>query len=359
MPGLFESIFDIFYLLLVISYGIKLLFIDNKSAKMLGLMGVLLGAGDSFHLIPRVMAHMTENGMQVYEGILSWGKLITSITMTIFYLIYYFYYRRETNRTVKVLDATIYLLVIARIILTLMPQNKWGSAAGSLTWDIIRNIPFIIMGLLLILLSLKESLLFKRFALLIFISFACYVPVVLFADTFSLVGMLMIPKTASYFLIVYEGYRTYKRRFVIADIKIEAFIALIFGLAAGVFFREFTKAFEFTSYSMLSILHVHTLVLGFLFGLIIYLLLKENNFSNLQKLQIPLILWRFGLLLTVAMMMLKGIYQITGDGAPLFNAYAFSGIAGLGHIMLSMGIVWLSSYGIKAPRTNLYYNTKR
>jgi hypothetical protein len=39
------------------------------------------------------------------------------------------------------------------------------------------------------------------------LSFACYLPVVLFSNNNRLVGMLMIPKTLAYLWIVYTGYQ--------------------------------------------------------------------------------------------------------------------------------------------------------
>ena len=51
-----ESLFDIVYLILVIVIGIKIL-LRNKN-KLNGLMGsavLILGCGDAFHLIPRIL----------------------------------------------------------------------------------------------------------------------------------------------------------------------------------------------------------------------------------------------------------------------------------------------------------------
>ena len=43
-------------------------------------------------------------------------------------------------------------------------------------------------------------------------SFACYIPVVLFADTVPAVGMLMIPKTCAYVWAVLIGFNAMKER---------------------------------------------------------------------------------------------------------------------------------------------------
>lgn len=353
MAGLFESIFDALYLILVISIGIKLLLIEDKSAKTFGIMGVVLGLGDSFHLVPRIMAHMTQNGMEQFAPILSWGKMITSITMTIFYLLYYKHYKKENHKENKTLDYTIYLLTIVRIILTILPQNKWGTSDPNLTWNIIRNIPFTIMGIILIAISYKEKGLFRKYSILIALSFIFYVPVVLFTDKYAIVGMLMMPKTVAYFMLVYVAYKHYKTQFKTADILETALITLIFGLSAGVFFREFTKIFAFKGKTMLSVIHTHTLILGFVFGIILYLLLSRIKNVDYKKIKMPMKLWNAGLVLTIAMMWIKGIYQVIGENTELFNQNMFSGIAGLGHIALGVGIVWMMLYIVKESKLQI------
>lgn len=45
----------------------------------------------------------------------------------------------------------------------------------------------------------------------IVLSFAFYIPVVLFADTIPMVGMLMIPKTCAYVWTVWLGYSDMKK----------------------------------------------------------------------------------------------------------------------------------------------------
>lgn len=51
-----------------------------------------------------------------------------------------------------------------------------------------------------------------------------------------------------------------------------SFSYLILGLALGIFFREFTKFNTFTGITTLSAAHTHTLVLGFIFFLILIVL---------------------------------------------------------------------------------------
>lgn len=97
-----------------------------------------------------------------------------------------------------------------------MPQNDWLSAHPPLSWGIWRNIPFALLGLLILLLFYHsarqhQDRAFRFMWLTIVLSFGFYLPVVLFADTVPLIGMLMIPKTCAYVWTVLIGYRAMKK----------------------------------------------------------------------------------------------------------------------------------------------------
>ena len=83
-----ESLFDILYLLFAILSGwILLEKARNINEKKMGIAVLILGIGDAFHLIPRVLnCFITEIDFTPFLGI---GKLITSITMTVFYVLLY------------------------------------------------------------------------------------------------------------------------------------------------------------------------------------------------------------------------------------------------------------------------------
>ena len=82
--AIFESLFDLLYLGLVLALGIRLLVERQKTAKLFGVMAIILGLGDAFHLLPRIIAHLSPLGFEGHAFALSWGQFITSITMTIF-----------------------------------------------------------------------------------------------------------------------------------------------------------------------------------------------------------------------------------------------------------------------------------
>ena len=89
----------------------------------MGAATLILGIGDAFHLVPRVLNHFADADFTAALGI---GKLVTSITMTVFYVLLYGicaeYYHEEKPKalTYGVLGAA-----VLRIALCLFPQNGW------------------------------------------------------------------------------------------------------------------------------------------------------------------------------------------------------------------------------------------
>ena len=218
MQAMVETLFDAVYLISVITIGVLMICGSKGNAqfKLFSLMAVVLGAGDSFHLVPRALALCT-TGLENYTVPLGLGKWITSVTMTVFYVLLYYVWRQRYQIKDKTeLTAAVYGLAAARIILCMMPQNQWMSAASPLSWGIYRNIPFALLGLLIIVLfyrSTKEhnDSSFRWMWLTIVLSFGFYIPVVLWADTFPMIGMLMIPKTCAYVWTVLIGYSAMKK----------------------------------------------------------------------------------------------------------------------------------------------------
>lgn len=218
MQAVMETLFDTVYLISVITIGIVMIrrCKGERQFRLFGCMAVVLGAGDAFHLVPRALALCT-TGLDHYTAALGIGKLITSVTMTIFYVLLYYVWRlRYQVQGRKGLTAAVYGLAGLRILLCLLPQNQWLSAEAPLSWGIYRNVPFALLGLLVILLfyrSAKEQKdrAFRWMWLTIVLSFGFYIPVVLWADAVPMIGMLMIPKTCAYVWTVLIGYSAMKR----------------------------------------------------------------------------------------------------------------------------------------------------
>ena len=217
MQAIVETVFDAVYLVSVITIGILMIrgCKGSHQFKLFGLMAVVLGTGDSFHLIHRALALCT-TGLENFTVPLGLGKWITSVTMTVFYvLLYYVWRERYRVKGSNGLTAAVYGLAAVRVILCMMPQNQWLSDGSPLSWGIYRNIPFALMGLLIIVLfyrSAKEhnDSAFRWMWLTIVLSFGFYIPVVLWANAIPMIGMLMIPKTCAYVWTVLIGYNAMK-----------------------------------------------------------------------------------------------------------------------------------------------------
>lgn len=218
MQSVVETVFDAAYLITVITLGILMIRRSGQSSqfRLFGWMAVVLGGGDSFHLVPRAAALCT-TGLENFTVALGIGKWITSVTMTVFYvLLYYVWRQRYSVKGHTALTAVVYVLAGVRVILCMMPQNQWLSADAPLLWGVYRNIPFALLGLVVIVLFFhkareKEDRAFRWMWLTIVLSFGFYIPVVLWADAFPLIGMLMIPKTCAYVWKILIGYRAMVR----------------------------------------------------------------------------------------------------------------------------------------------------
>ncbi len=199
-----ESTFDVLYLCFAIAAGCLILRrAKSKTEKQMGLAALILGCGDAFHLVPRVLNYFLAADLTAALGI---GKLVTSITMTVFYVLLYYiwqgYYREEGQ---KKLTAAVWVLSALRVIACLFPQNGWLENSSDMTWGIIRNVPFVALGAIVCWLYLEkrgEDRHFRLMWLYILLSFLFYIPVAVTAGLLPILGMLMLPKTICYVLMI-------------------------------------------------------------------------------------------------------------------------------------------------------------
>ncbi len=218
MRAIVETAFDIVYLITVVTLGIIMIVKSkgNKQYCLFGIMAVVLGVGDSFHLIPRAIA-LCSTGVEAYVVPLGVGKFITSITMTAFYVLLYYVWRiRYQVKGKNLLTASVYALAVLRVVFCLCPNNGWLTANPPLLWGIIRNIPFTILGIIVIVLFFMSARKnkdkdFRFMWLTIVLSFAFYIPVVIWASQVPLLGLLMIPKTCAYVWTVVIGFIAMKK----------------------------------------------------------------------------------------------------------------------------------------------------
>ena len=150
-----ESTFDVLYLIFAIVSGCVILAkAMNRTEKHMGLSALVLGCGDAFHLVPRVLNYFVDADFTASLGI---GKLVTSVTMTVFYVLLYYvwlgyYYETEHNET----TAAVWILAALRIVLCALPQNGWLQNSSDMTWGIIRNVPFVALGAVICVLYFRK-----------------------------------------------------------------------------------------------------------------------------------------------------------------------------------------------------------
>lgn len=116
-----------------------------------------------------------------------------------------------------------------------------------------------------------------------------------------------------------------------------AFTYMIIGVLSGLFYREFTKANDFPSgeFTQLGLVHTHLLTLGFIVLLIVLAFDKVFGLSGTKLFSWFFWLYNVGVILTASMMVWHGSLTVLGEES---NAM-IAGIAGLGHIALSVSLV--------------------
>ena len=200
-----ESFFCIGYLLFAFISSIIFLLNGSHIFIIYGIMTLILALGDSFHLVPRVIKNIKGKSKKI-EFWMNLGLIITSITMTIFYILLFYIWRILYEKEVLlIITIIIWITTISRIIICLLPQNKWFTG-GNKKLSLIRNIIFLITGLIdVILFILLGNSYGITMGICILLSFIFYLPVTIYGKEKPIVGMLMIPKTIMYIIIISLG----------------------------------------------------------------------------------------------------------------------------------------------------------
>ncbi|MFF3669396.1 DUF2871 domain-containing protein [Microtetraspora malaysiensis] len=114
-----------------------------------------------------------------------------------------------------------------------------------------------------------------------------------------------------------------------------ALVYMVLGLAGGLYYRDLTKMKNFTGETQLSVVHTHFLVLGMVFFLI--MILFERVFALSESRAFTWFFWVYnaGLALTATIMTVHGTMTVLGKE----TGAAIAGIAGMGHILLTVALV--------------------
>ena len=212
VPQIGEAVFCIFYLLFDLAAAVVLFANAGGDAALVlfGALTLVLGGGDAFHLVPRIIKAFRGDSPRVewWSGL---GLMVSSITMTVFYVLLFYVWRAIFPEVScpGFLPPLIWATALARVVLCLFPQNNWFRPEGNLAWAVWRNLPFAVTGLCLAVLFLLSGDTggygLWKMSIAIAVSFGCYFPVVLLAKKKPMVGMLMIPKTMAYIWMIVMG----------------------------------------------------------------------------------------------------------------------------------------------------------
>ena len=99
--GWVEVVFDILYLIIATGIACYMFFFGelNINRILAAIMALILVGGDAFHLIPRIRVILTQDELR-FRKYLGFGKMITSITMTLFYVFLWLFFLYVYNTSI-------------------------------------------------------------------------------------------------------------------------------------------------------------------------------------------------------------------------------------------------------------------
>lgn len=113
-----------------------------------------------------------------------------------------------------------------------------------------------------------------------------------------------------------------------------AIVYAVLALVGGVFYREFTKMNDYAAWTTLSVVHTHYFILGMMFFLILGLVSMNINL----KYNRAVLFYNIGLNLTAIMLVVRCIVQVLDLN--VVSAF-ISGVAGIGHIILGVSLIFI------------------
>lgn len=121
-------------------------------------------------------------------------------------------------------------------------------------------------------------------------------------------------------------------------------ISLAYAVAAmvgGVFYREFTKWNGYTGVTALGKVHVHLFLLGMVMFLLVALFADRFDLSGDGRFRAFMRIYNVGVPLTACMLVVRGVTQVLATPLSPAADSAISGIAGIGHILVGVGLILL------------------
>ncbi len=123
---------------------------------------------------------------------------------------------------------------------------------------------------------------------------------------------------------------------------------LTFALIAGVFYHEVAYYTHFEGVSVLSLVHPHALMLGALVFLALPVLMKLFHIEQQKMFRRGLYTYNVGLIMSLFFMTVRGLTQVFQMNVPSFADHMIGGLAGIGHVILTVGIYFFYRAYLKA-----------
>ena len=219
-----EIIFNISYL--VVIWGLVIALLSRRGelspdqrrlSDWITAAFALLALGDTGHVGFRVWAYALgglESQVSLFGRSISLvgvGALMTAVTVTLFYMLMLEVWRLRFHRRYGTFEYFLIIVGATRLYMLTLSVNEWWRVVPEQPWSTIRNIPLMIQGLGLAYLILRDAIAnhdttFRWIGISILVSYACYLPVILFVQQAPIIGMLMIPKTMAYVAIGFLAY---------------------------------------------------------------------------------------------------------------------------------------------------------
>lgn len=217
MKIIMEISFDVAYLLtiwalnfLMLKYKDRIKPQQAKLARLWRWMFFLLAIGDTGHVGFRVIAY-TRGTLEHSPVLVGIGSLATAFTITIFYMLFVEVWRERFNQSRNVFTWLVMAMGILRMIIMVLPGNHWDASMPPEPMGILRNIPLMVMGVVVMGMILWSAIKAKDRTYLwiggcVFLSYLFYTPVILWVTKYPTLGVLMIPKTLAYLAIAFIVY---------------------------------------------------------------------------------------------------------------------------------------------------------
>lgn len=116
---------------------------------------------------------------------------------------------------------------------------------------------------------------------------------------------------------------------------------LVFGLTTGLFYHEAAYWTHFEGESVLSRVHPHALALGVAVFLLMPLLMQVFQIHKQKSFRWFVGVYNLGLVMTLGFMTARGATQLFQVAVPSFRDHMMGGLAGIGHVIFTVGIGFL------------------